>query len=159
MKEVLEEQLRKEIRKIEKELTVDLPKEISEAASLGDLSENAEYQAALERQSYLQNRLGALKKQVEKLALISENTIPRDKAALGSTVHLVNLETDEEKVYTIVLGELADPDRGEISPSSPIGRAMLNKKEGEEVVVITPVGPVEYEITKLLTIYDKVEKK
>ncbi|MBN2135081.1 MAG: GreA/GreB family elongation factor [Acidobacteria bacterium] len=158
MKKVLEEKLMNEIRKIERELTVDLPKEIHAAASLGDLSENAEYQAALERQSYLQNRLGSLKKQAATIALISEQTIPKDKVALGSTVYLRNLDTDEEKVFHIVLGDIAEPERGEISPSSPIGRALLNKELGEEIEVRTPSGIVEYEITNLKTVFDKIDK-
>lgn len=147
-----------EIRKVERELTIDLPKEIGEAASLGDLSENAEYQAALERQSYLQNRLGALKKQAATISLISEQTIPKDSVALGSTVKLRNLDTGELKEYSLVLGDLAEPERGEISPSSPIGRAILDKKEGDEIEVVTPAGIVDYEIIKLDTVYDKAEK-
>lgn len=158
MKKVLEERLLKEIRSIEKELKIELPKEIAEAVSLGDLSENAEYQSALERQRYLQNRLGGLNKQLSTLSLISENSIPRDKVAIGSTVYLKNIETDEEKVYDIVLGELADPEKGEISPSSPIGKALLNKEEGEDVEVVLPGGQVAYEIVKIETIYDKVKK-
>ncbi len=156
MKKLLEEKLNNEIRQVERELTVELPKEINEAASLGDLSENAEYQSALERQSYLQNRLGALKRQASILSLISEQNIPKDRAALGSSVKLRNLDTDEEKEYHLVLGELAEPEKGEISPSSPIGKALLNREEGDEVEVNTPKGLVEYEIIKLDTIWDKV---
>jgi transcription elongation factor GreA len=158
MKKVLEERLLTEIRSIEKELKIELPKEIAEAVSLGDLSENAEYQSALERQRYLQNRLGGLNKQLSTLSLISENSIPHDKVAIGSTVYLKNLETNEEKVYDIVLGELADPEKGEISPSSPIGRALLNKEAGEEVEVVIPSGHIAYEIVKIETIYDKVRE-
>jgi transcription elongation factor GreA len=157
MKKALEEKLRNEIKKIEYELTVELPKEINAAVSLGDLSENAEYQAALERQSYLQNRLGALKKQSATISLISEQTIPKDRVALGSKVLLRNLDTEEERTYSIVLGELADPEKGEISPSSPIGKALLNKMKGDELEVHTPGGTVEYEIIELETIFDRVE--
>lgn len=159
MKKVLEDRLKTEILSIEKELKIDLPKEIAAAVALGDLSENAEYQSALERQSYLQNRLRALNSQFSTLSLISESTIPKDRVAIGSTVFLKNLETDEEKVYDIVLGELAEPEKGEISPSSPIGRALLNREAGEEVEVSTPAGLVAYEIVKILTIYDKVKEE
>lgn len=158
MKKVLVERLQNEIRSIEKELKIDLPKEIAEAVSLGDLSENAEYQSALERQRYLQNRLGALNKQLATLSLVSENSIPRDKIAIGSTVYLKNIETDEDKIYDIVLGELANPEKGEISPSSPIGRSLINKEAGEEVEVMTPAGLIVYEIVKIETIYDKVKE-
>jgi transcription elongation factor GreA len=158
MKKVLEERLVTEIRSIERELKIELPKEIAAAVALGDLSENAEYQSALERQRYLQNRLRALNAQLSTLSLISESSIPHNRIAIGSTVFLQNLETNEEKVYDIVLGELAEPEKGEISPSSPIGKALLNKEAGEEVEVVTPAGLITYKVVKILTIYDKVKE-
>jgi transcription elongation factor GreA len=159
MKEKLENKLKEEIRKVERELTVEIPREINEAVQHGDLTENAEYLAALERQNYLQHRLAALNKQLSNLSLISLNTIPRDKAALGSTVTIKDLETNEVKTFHLVLGDLANPENGEISPSSPIGKALAGGSKGDYIEIKTPGGTREYEIIDLITLYDTVDDK
>lgn len=138
---------------LDRELKTDLPKEIKRARELGDLRENAEYHAAKERQSFVQARLAMLHRRVSALAMMNLDRLPRDKAALGSTVHLRD-ESGSEVVYQLVMPEDADAEKGMISTSSPIGRAIVGKEEGDEVIVQTPTGRREFELRRLLTIYD-----
>ncbi len=145
-----------EIQELERELKTELPKEIKRARELGDLSENAEYQAAKERQRYLEARIGMLKKRVAELALVNMDKVPRDKVGLGSEVHLRE-DTGEAIVYKLVMPEDADAAHGRISTSSPIGRALLNKEPGDEVTVTTPTGKRSFEILKLTTVHDLVQ--
>src|SRR5512144_2660632 len=142
-----------EIQELERELKTELPKEIKRARELGDLSENAEYQAAKERQRYLDARIGMLKKRVAELSLVNMDKVPRDKVGLGSEVHVIE-DTGDELVFNLVMPEDADATHGRISTSSPIGRALLNKEPGDEVIVTTPNGKRSFEITKLVTIHD-----
>ncbi len=146
-----------EIQELERELKTELPKEIKRARELGDLSENAEYQAAKERQRYLEARIGMLKKRVAELALVNMDKVPRDKVGLGSEVHLRE-DTGEAIVYKLVMPEDADAAHGRISTSSPIGRALLNKEPGDEVTVTTPNGKRHFEIVRLTTIHDAIEE-
>jgi len=134
---------------------VELPKEIQKAREYGDLRENAEYKAAKERQTFVDARIAQLKQRVASLAMINLDKLPKDKVGLGSTVDLIDLTSDEAVTYEIVTPEEADPTRGRISPSSPIGRALLGKEPGDEVEVRAPSGTREYEVTKLLTVHDK----
>ncbi len=145
-----------EIRALERELTRELPKEIQRARELGDLRENAEYQAAKERQRLVEARLAALKRRVSEIALMNLNKLPRDRAAFGSTVHLRE-PGGETRVYQLVMAEDADPEKGWISTASPIGRALMGKEEGDEVKAPTPNGIREFEIVKLTTIHDEQE--
>ncbi len=145
-----------EIQELERELKTELPKEIKRARELGDLSENAEYHAAKERQRYLDARIGMLKKRVAELSLVNLDKVPRGKVGLGSEVHVVE-DNGEELVYHIVMPEEADATAGRISPSSPIGRALLNKEPGDEVTVTTPNGKRQFEIVKLTTVHDALE--
>ncbi len=145
-----------EIQDLERELKTELPKEIKRARELGDLSENAEYQAAKERQRYLEARIGMLKKRVAELSLVNLDKVPKDKVGLGSEVH-VREDTGEAHVYRLVMPEDADATQGRISTSSPIGRALLNKEPGDEVTVTTPNGKRRFEIVKLTTVHDAVE--
>ena len=147
-----------EIKTLEYELKVELPKEIQRAREYGDLRENAEYKAAKERQSFLQARIGQLKGRVAALSLVNLDKVPRGKVGLGSTVHLRDLDTETEVVYEIVTPEEADPPGGRISVSSPIGKSMLGREAGEEFQVRTPGGTREFELTKLITVHDQVEK-
>lgn len=144
-----------EIQQLDRELKTELPKEIKRARELGDLSENAEYQAAKERQRLLQARLGMLRKRVGEISLMNLDRIPHGKVGFGSTVHLKDSKTGQDLVYQLVMPEDADAERGWISTASPIGRALLNKEEGDEVRVSAPNGTRTFEVTRLITIHDE----
>ncbi len=145
-----------EIQELERELKTELPKEIKRARELGDLSENAEYQAAKERQRFLDARIAMLKKRVAELSLVNLDKVPRGKVGLGSEVH-VREDNGDSMVYRLVMPEEADAAHGRISTSSPIGRALLNKEPGDEVSVTTPNGKRQFEIVKLVTVHDLLE--
>ena len=153
MKEQLLKKLHDEISALDRELKLELPLEIKRARELGDLRENAEYHAAKERQTYVQARISMLQKRVADIQLINLDKIPHGKAAFGSTVHLRE-DTGSDVVYQLVMPEDADVDKGLISTSSPIGRAIVGKEEGDEVLVVTPNGKRSFEITKLFTVHD-----
>jgi len=152
MKERLLKRFEEEVAALERELKTELPKEIQRARELGDLRENAEYQAAKERQTYVQARIAMLKRRVNEIALMNLDRIPKDRAGFGSTVTL--REQDQEIVYQLVMPEDADAEKGLISTSSPIGKAILNKEEGNDVVVTTPLGTRRFAILKLVTIHE-----
>ncbi len=154
MKAQLTKKLEDEIQELERELKTELPKEIKRAREHGDLSENAEYQAAKERQRYLEARIGMLKKRVADVALMNLDKLPKDRVGLGSIVH-VKENGGPTTVYHLVMPEDADADHNRISASSPIGRAFLNKEEGDEVTVRTPGGTRAFEIVKLITLFDQ----
>jgi len=154
----IKKRLEVEIRGLDYELKVTLPKEILRAREHGDLRENAEYKAAKERQSYLQARIGQLHRRLAALSLINLDKIPKNKVGLGSTVGLRETSTGDEIVYELVTPEESDPTLGRISPSSPIGKCLLNHEEGDTVEVKVPSGTKEYEITKLVTIHDQVRE-
>lgn len=143
-----------EIQQLERELKTELPKEMKTAREHGDLRENAEYQAAKERQSYLQARIGMLRRRMAEVSLVNLEKIPRDRAGFGSTVYLRE-ESGEEIVYQLVMPEDADAARGLISTSSPIGKALLHKQIGDEVKVQTPKGNRTFELVKLQTVHDE----
>lgn len=154
MKDKLLKRFEEEVAALERELKTELPQEIRRARELGDLRENAEYQAARDRQSYVQARIAMLKRRMHEIALMNLDRIPHGRAGFGSTVTL--RESDgTEIIYQLVMPEDADADKGFISTSSPIGRAILNKAEGDEVVVSTPGGSRTFEIIKLVTIHDE----
>jgi transcription elongation factor GreA len=143
-----------EVAELERELKTELPKEIQRARELGDLRENAEYQAAKERQTLVQSRLGMLKKRISEIAIMNLDKLPRDKASFGSTVHMREV-TGEFVIYQLVMPEDADAAKGLISTASPIGRAIVGRIEGDEIKVSTPNGIRHFEITKLITIHDE----
>jgi transcription elongation factor GreA len=149
--------LETEIKQLEHELTVELPAELKRAVALGDLSENAEYHMAKQRQEFVNARLGQLKKRLAELALVDLDKIPRDRAAYGSVVVLYDLDKGEDIEYSLVTSEESDVAAGRISTSSPIGRGLLGKKPGDEVRIQTPNGVKEFEVRKLQTIYDREE--
>ena len=153
MKDRLLKRFEDQMLTLERELKMELPKEIQRARELGDLRENAEYQAAKERQTYVQARIAMLKRRMSEISLMNLDRIPHGKAGFGSTVTIK--EKDHEFEYQLVMPEDADAERGLISTSSPIGRAILNKEEGDEVVVATPNGTRKFEIVKLVTIHDE----
>ena len=150
----IKKRLDEEIKTLDYELKVTLPKEIQRAREYGDLRENAEYKAAKERQTFLQARIGQLQRRMVALSMINLDKIPKDKVGLGSTVTLRQLDTGDKITYEIVTPEEADPTLGRISPSSPIGACLLNHEEGDEVVVKVPSGSKEYEVVRLVTIHD-----
>ena len=141
-----------EIHQLEKELKTELPLEIKRARELGDLRENAEYHAAKERQRLVESRISLLKKRVSDIHLMNLDKVPRDKVGFGSTVHLKDVQ-GSMTVYQLVMPEDADVEHGLISTASPIGRALLNREEGDEVVVTTPSGSRKFEVVKLVTIH------
>jgi transcription elongation factor GreA len=154
----IREKLEKEIQQLERELNVDLPAELKRAVALGDLSENAEYHMARQRQEFVRARLGQLKKRLADLSLVNLANIPRDRAAYGSTLKVRSLETDEELQYQLVSSEESDVSRGLISTSSPIGRGLMGKKVGDTACIQTPGGAKEFEVLELTTIYDQDEE-
>jgi transcription elongation factor GreA len=151
----IKKRLEDEMRALDYELKVELPKEILRAREYGDLRENAEYKAAKERQTYLQVRISQLQTRVAALSMMNVDRIPRDKVGLGSTVTLKETSSGQTTVYDIVTPEEADPTQGRISPSSPIGKCLLNAEEGDVVEVKVPSGTKEYEVLKLVTIHDQ----
>ena len=154
----IKKRLEDEIRTLEHELKIQLPKEIQKAREHGDLRENAEYKAAKERQSFLQARIGQLRTRLAALSMVNLDRIPKDKVGLGSTVTLRETASGDKIVYDLVTPEEADPTQGRISPSSPIGRSLLNHEEGDVVEVRVPSGMKEYEIMRLVTIHDQAEE-
>src|SRR5687767_2193250 len=154
MKDRLIKKFEEEIQALNHELKLELPKEIKRARELGDLRENAEYHAAKERQRLVEARISMLQKRVSEIALINVDRIPKDRAGFGSTVHVVE-NNGGKLVFQLVMSEDADAAKGMISTTSPIGRAFMNKEEGDTVKVTTPGGPREFEIVKLLTIHDE----
>src|SRR3990172_177507 len=154
MKERLIKKFEDEIHALDRELKVELPREILRARELGDLRENAEYHAAKERQRLVESRMSMLQKRVSEIALLNIDRIPTDRAGFGSTLHVVE-STGEKMVFQLVMPEDADAAKGLISTTSPIGRALLNKEEGDSVKVVTPGGMRAFEIVKLITIHDE----
>jgi transcription elongation factor GreA len=155
MKARLIKKFEDELMGLEKELKTELPLEIKRARELGDLRENAEYHAAKERQRLVEARISLLKKRVSDIHLMNLDKIPRDKVGFGSTVHLKDGNTAAVTVYQLVMPEDADVEHGLISTASPIGRALLNKEEGDEVTVTAPNGSRRFELVKLMTIHDE----
>ena len=156
MKDRLIRKFEDEIRALDRELKLELPKEIKRARELGDLRENAEYSAAKERQRLVESRISMLKKRVAEIAMINVDRIPSDRAGFGSTVHVIE-KGGEKLVFQLVMPEDADATKGLISTTSPIGHAFLNKEPGDSVKVTTPGGMREFEIVRLLTIHDEAE--
>lgn len=144
-----------ELKTLEYELTIELPRALRTAAALGDLSENSEYKYARERQDYVRARVRQLQQQLAKLSSIDLSRLPTDRASYGSTLILRDLDRDTEITYRLVTPEEADYEKGLISTSSPIGKSLLNKEEGDEVKVQTPNGTRLFEIVKLTTIHDE----
>jgi transcription elongation factor GreA len=153
----IKKKLQDEITTLEYELRNELPKEILKARAHGDLSENAEFHAAKERQGFVNARLNQLKQRLAEMSMIDFSKIPHDRAGLGSTVVVLDVKRDEEITYNLVTTEEADAANGRVSTTSPIGRALLGKQAGDEVKVQSPGGIKELEILKLTTIHDVIE--
>ena len=150
----IRKKLEKEITALEYELRNELPKEILKARAHGDLSENAEYHAAKERQGFVNARLGQLQKRLGEFAMIDITKIPHDKVGLGSRVVVLDIIRDEEITYHLVTSEEADAPSGKISTGSPIGRSLLGKEVGDTVKLQVPGGAKELEILKFTTIHE-----
>ena len=154
MKDRILKRFNDQIAALERELKLELPREIQRAREHGDLRENAEYKAAKERQGIVNAQIAMLKKRVGEISMINLDRIPHDRAGFGSTVHLL-AESGDTIVYQLVMPEDADAEKGMISTSSPIGRAILNKEEGDEIKVVTPAGLRRFELIKVITIHDE----
>lgn len=155
MPEHIKKKLQEEIETLEHELNHELPKELKRAIALGDLSENAEYHMAKQRQEFVRARLGQLKKRMADLSMVNMSNIPRDRAAIGSTVKVYDSTKDEEIIYKLVTSEESDVSQGKVSTTSPIGRALMGKKVGDSTIVVTPTGKRELEVLSLTTIHDE----
>src|SRR5512135_1005787 len=149
--------LEDEIKTLEHELNHELPAELKKAVAMGDLSENAEYHMAKQRQEFVRARLGQLKKRMGELSLVNLTNIPKDKVAFGSTVRVYDNDKDEELEYKLVTSEESDVSKGLISTTSPIGRSLMGKQAGDVVTVVSPTGKRELEILKLTTIHDETQ--
>jgi len=159
MPEHIKKKLLEEISILEHELSHELPAEIKKAVAMGDLSENAEYHMAKQRQDFVNARLGQLKRRMAELSLVNLTNIPRDKAGFGSTVVVFDSTKEEEIVYRLVTSEESDVSKGLISTTSPIGRGIVGKKVGDVATIVTPNGKRELEILKLTTIHDEAGEK
>lgn len=155
MVEKAREALREELKKLARELRHELPKEIQRARALGDLRENAEYQAALERQNFVRARVGQVKRKLADLSTFNAAALPRDAAALGSLVTLLDLDTGAEVRYELVVSDESDVSRGRISVNSPIGKGLLGCREGDERQIRIPSGLKRYEVVRLVTLHDR----
>jgi transcription elongation factor GreA len=155
--EEVKKKLQEEIAALEYELRNELPREILKARAHGDLSENAEYHAAKERQRYVSARLNQLQKRLAELSMVDLRNLPQGRVGLGSKVVVLDLHKDQEIAYKLVTSEEADASKGWISTSSPIGKGLLGKEPGDTVKVQIPGGVRELEIVKLTTIHDADE--
>lgn len=153
----IRKKLQNELDELEDELHNHLPKEIQKAREFGDLRENAEYKAALERQSMVQARIMQLRQRLSEVESIDLSKLPEDRVAYGSRVVLFELEKEEKVTYRLVTSEESDPENGLISTVSPIGQALMGKEEGDEIRVKTPNGWRTFEISRLATIHDVQE--
>ena len=155
MIEALKQKLTDEAEKLRFELNVTLPNEIRKAVELGDLRENSEYKAALERQQFVQARLGQLTKRLSKLSSIDESQIATDAVGLGSKVTVEDTQSKEREKYHMIFGDAEDFDEGQVTMSSPIGRALLGKKIGELVLLKLPTITRKLKVVGLVTIHDE----
>lgn len=153
--EAIKKKLQEEIAALDYELRTELPKEIAKARAHGDLSENAEYHAAKERQSFVDARLSQLKKRLGELSMVDISKIPRDRIGLGSTVVLLDLDKNEQITYRLTTSEEANVQGGMISTSSPIGKSLLNKEPGDVVKIHVPGGTKEVEVLSMKTIHER----
>jgi len=159
MLDEIRERIESEIETLSHELNVELPDRINKAVELGDLRENAEYKSALERQSFVQARIGHLSSRMSELSKIDVEAMPADRVGFGSKVKVKDHFMDEEVNFTIVAGDFMDLDSGQVSMASPIGKGLMGAKEGEEVVITLPVGERTFTILELRTLRQQVGVK
>ena len=146
--------LRADLEEMDREFRIELPRLIREAAAQGDLSDNAEYQAAKQRQEFVKARIVHLKERLSALSMINITNLPRDRVGFGSVVTLEDQESGEEKKFRIVHPEEVDPSQGKISLRSPVGQALAGREEGDEVTIRAPGGSREYTVSSLITLHD-----
>ncbi len=158
MTEDVKKKLQGELDELETELRIHLPKEIKRAREFGDLRENSEYQTALQRQTMVKARIRELRQRMSEISAIDLSKLPHNKAAYGSKLILFDAESDEEVTYRLVTPEESDPVSGQISTTSPVGRSLMGKEEGDEVLVTTPAGSRRFEIRRLVTLHDEGAK-
>lgn len=156
MSEEIKQKIQDELRQFEAELRTEIPQELKKAVAMGDLSENAEYEAARNRQDYVRARIANLRKRLADLSMIDVSRLPADRVAYGSTVVLYDIDSGEELTYKLVMAEDADVTLSKISTTSPIGRGLMGRAEGDEVEISTPAGKRRFEIVKLTTIHDEL---
>jgi transcription elongation factor GreA len=152
------DKLDKDLEDSQRELQVDIPKAILTAREHGDLSENAEFKAAKERQMFLESRISLLQKRISDVMAINVNQIPKDRSGLGSTLELRDLDSGKEAKYHLVFPEEVNPDEGKISTASPVGKSLMGKQEGDELIISLPDSKIEYEVLKVTTIHDGSEE-
>jgi transcription elongation factor GreA len=149
------DRLEKELKALEKEYRQELPKEIQRALQMGDLRENAEYQSALERQHFVKSRITQLQEQLKNLSMIDLSSLPKDRVGLGSSVTVYDAEADKTMTYELVIPDESDFAKGLVSVTSPIGKALIGHREGDEVMVRIPAGTRLFEVVKVVTLHDK----
>lgn len=154
MTDELKQKIQEELKQLETELRTEIPQELKKAVALGDLSENAEYESARNRQDYVRARIANLRKRLGDLAMIDLSRLPKDRVAYGSTVELYDIDSGDAITYTLVMAEDADIGQNKISTTSPIGRGLMGKQEGDETEITTPSGKRRFEVVKLTTIHD-----
>ena len=155
----LVERLKAQLALLERELRIDLPDRIRQARELGDLRENGEFEVAKDRQGFVNARVGQLQRRIAELSSIDLSRVPKDRVAFGATVHLEDEETGEERVYRLVASEEVDTAKGWISPGSPVGQALIGRREGDTVTIRTPSGDRRCEIARLRTLHDELEEE
>ena len=148
------DKLDNDLKESQRELQVEIPQAILTAREHGDLSENAEFKAAKERQMFLESRVSLLQKRISDIMAININQIPKDRSGLGSTLTLKDLDSGKETEYQLVFPEEVNPDEGKISTASPVGKSLMGKQEGDEVTIPLPDNKIEYEVLKVTTIHD-----
>jgi len=154
MSDEIKQKIQEELRQLEAELRTEIPQELKKAVAMGDLSENAEYESARNRQDYVRARIANLRKRLGDLSMIDMARLPTDRVAYGSTVVLYDVDGREEVTYKLVMAEDAEIANGKISTTSPIGRGLMGRGEGDEIEILTPAGKRRFEIIKLTTIHD-----
>jgi transcription elongation factor GreA len=153
------ERLKEELALLERELKVELPERIRIARELGDIRENGEFEVAKDRQGFVSARVGQLQRRIAELSSFDLSRVPKDRVAFGATVHLAEEESGDERIYRLVASEEVDTAKGWISPGSPVGQALIGKREGDTVVIRTPSGAKRCEITRLLTLHDDIAEE